>query len=125
MLPPKFSRVLVVDDDLLVTEIAKERLERAGYNVATRESALGISVLITTPEKPDVILLDLKMPGLSGVGLARLEALQKTPIIFHSSAPQEELDALSQQFGVLGGIQKTGNAVLFLTKFQSLLEKIR
>jgi CheY-like chemotaxis protein len=124
MSPPKFSRVLVVDDDLIVAEIVKEWLGRAGYIVTTRESALGVSVLLTTPEKPDVILLDLKMPGLSGTGLARLEVMQKTPIIFHSSTPQEELNTISQQLGVLGGIQKTNNASLFLKKFQALLRDI-
>jgi CheY-like chemotaxis protein len=118
------SRVLVVDDDLIVLEIVRERLEGAGFEVSVKESSLGISALLTTSKRPALILLDLKMPGLSGVGLARLEALKKTPIVFHSSQPQEELDALAKRLGVLGAIQKTSNAALFLEKFQALWKSI-
>ncbi len=58
-------KLLVVDDDIEIIEILKSRLSREGYSVAVAfsgEEALEQLKLID----PDVILLDLNLPGLNG-----------------------------------------------------------
>jgi CheY-like chemotaxis protein len=62
-------KVLIVDDDALALEVAAAALESHGYTVIKREEALGTMVLIRR-ERPDIVLLDLHMPGLSGDALS-------------------------------------------------------
>src|SRR5262249_26271874 len=63
-------RFMVVDDDPVVLEVTRERLSFMGYDVIVRESALGTSAAILR-ERPDVVLLDVNMPSLSGEQLAQ------------------------------------------------------
>jgi DNA-binding NtrC family response regulator len=118
------TKVLVVDDDPIVLEVARTRLTRAGYDVVTREDALGTSTAVAQ-ESPDVVLLDIAMPGISGEALARLIAQnqKKHPVsvIFHSSREQADLDKLAEDCQALGSIQKTSSASMFQIQFERLL----
>jgi two-component system, OmpR family, response regulator MprA len=70
------SRVLVIDDDEALRSVFARALTREGYRVqvaATAEEALGQVAL----ERPDAILLDLKMPLINGVGF--LYRLRENP----------------------------------------------
>src|SRR5687767_11870974 len=100
--------VLVVDDDPIVLEVAKERLERCGLRVATRTESLGTSRWIME-NHPDFVLLDLMMPALTGSELARvLKRRQvKAAIIVHSSLPQAHLDKIADEVGAIGALSKT------------------
>lgn len=99
--------VLVVDDDPIVLEVARERLERFGMTVATRNESLGTSRWILEND-PDFVLLDLMMPALTGSELARvLKRRQvKAAIIVHSSLPQAHLDKIAREVGAIGALSK-------------------
>jgi two-component system cell cycle response regulator DivK len=63
-------RVLVVEDHPLNRELAEAILERAGYDVLGAED--GESALASVAaRRPDVILLDVELPGISGLEVAR------------------------------------------------------
>jgi CheY-like chemotaxis protein len=75
------KRVLVIDDDEGVRESFRAALEDAGYDVLTAESGLS-GVESAQANRPDLIFVDLKMPGISGVEtLRRLHtACPRTPV---------------------------------------------
>src|SRR5687767_8060865 len=98
-MPKKTWSILIVDDDELVLEILRERLESEGFHVITHNQPIGTSTVILA-NKPDVVLLDISLPGLSGAALSRLPVLRSTPIIYHSSKRQEELDRLVKENNV-------------------------
>jgi DNA-binding NtrC family response regulator len=102
------GRFLVVDDDIVALEVAKERLEAAGFSVVTRNKAFGTLGYIWK-EEPDYVLLDVHMPGLSGDALAKLltEGKSVTGVILHSAAHKNDLASLAYQAGALGIIEKT------------------
>lgn len=85
-MPPAAPAVLVVDDDRAVLEVLGELLSASGYNVlAARNGREGLDQLRKTKEQVGLILLDLTMPVLDGVGF-RLEqiadpALAEIPVI--------------------------------------------
>lgn len=58
------QRVLIVDDEAAVREMLADFLEEAGYAAFTADGRQGLDVVRATP--PDLILLDLLMPGMSG-----------------------------------------------------------
>ena len=86
------KKVLVVDDDKVITMALKIRLSAAGYDMNSAED--GISALQSVQEKkPDVILLDVRMPGMDGFEVNRrlkaLPELSYVPVIFLSAHAQE------------------------------------
>ena len=76
--------VHVVDDDTSFRTAIERRLKLAGYDVATYASAQGLLDAAPSEEQPGCILLDVRIPGLSGPELqSRLVASGSTlPIIF-------------------------------------------
>ena len=91
------KRVLVVDDDPLLREVAQAALELvAGWEVCTAQSGPQAQQRALT-EHPDAILLDVMMPGVDGpstVAALRADpATQDIPIIFLTAKmPSEDLE---------------------------------
>ena len=65
--------VLVVDDDGDLLEVLGEVIEQEGYRAITAKSCDAALALLREGETPCVILLDLKMPGMSGEEFRRLQ----------------------------------------------------
>ena len=86
-------RVLVVDDESDVTELLQYRLEQEGYRVATLNDPLGFVVKVREFE-PDLMLLDIMMPELSGIQLCRIvradPSMKDIPVIFLSARGEVE-----------------------------------
>ncbi len=122
--PRSLTHVMVVDDDPVTCQVISTILRARGYQVSVRAEALGTMAAVSR-EKPDVIVLDVNMPGLSGDALARLVANKQgdaTQVILHSSQPESQLRALAREAGALGGIEK-GDPRTFLPAFESLLAR--
>jgi two-component system, response regulator PdtaR len=67
--------ILIVDDDRLVLATLGKGLRGAGYEV--REASSGTEALLFCAEQPpDLVMLDVRMPGLSGMNVAA-EIFQK------------------------------------------------
>ncbi|MEO6567705.1 MAG: response regulator [Opitutaceae bacterium] len=85
--------ILVVDDQPINVQLLKRKLERESIRVLTATN--GVEALeITTKEKPDLILLDVMMPDMSGIEVCqRLQAHEDTrsiPIIFITARTNKE-----------------------------------
>jgi DNA-binding response OmpR family regulator len=115
------ARVLIVDDDPVVLQVTSERLRQAGYEVFTRDQALGTSQWVAQ-HRPDLVLLDVLMPALNGKDLALL--LKKTDesigIILHSSLFGSELHAAMRDTGAIGAIHKADDPARFVVQFERL-----
>ena len=81
--------ILVVDDEPSIVEIVTLYLQRAGYTV--RSAADGHAALrALTAGKPDLVVLDLMLPGVDGLEITRrLRAEGETPIIMLTSRSEE------------------------------------
>ena len=72
------NKILVIDDEPEVVELLKKRLERVGYQVMTATDGMG-GFKKACEQKPDLILLDIIMPGVDGLTvLRRLRAEEAT-----------------------------------------------
>jgi len=72
-LPPRRTRVLVVDDEAAMREVLEARLSRWGYEVRTAETVAAAKAAVERFQ-PDVVVSDLVLPDATGLDL--LEALQ-------------------------------------------------
>ena len=78
-------KILVVDDEADIREILSFNLSAAGYQVIEADSGEATMLLIQQGEAPDLILLDVMLPGISGFKLAgKIRSLDNglIPIIF-------------------------------------------
>jgi two-component system, OmpR family, response regulator MprA len=64
------ARILVVDDDRKLREMLRRALESSGFEVATAEDG-GRALAAVSAKAPDLIVLDVLMPGVDGLGVAR------------------------------------------------------
>ena len=117
-------KVLVIDDDEKLLGAVRRLLTAAGMEVITASSALQLPKLVQR-EKPDLVLLDIEMPALSGehvLDLAKLfDFLNTTPIVLHSAKGDEELQALVGRSNAVGYIRKTGNPMSLVTQVKAFL----
>jgi two-component system sensor histidine kinase ChiS len=106
------QKIMVVDDSDLCRDLTRMMLEEYGYQVVTLDSGLGLSRALGT-EKPDLVLVDVSMPALSGhqiVEVARQHKLHRCPMVLFSDRPPQELSELAKKCGAAGFIPKTSNA---------------
>jgi len=91
------TKVLVVDDDPVIVRLLRVNFEMEGYEVAT--AADGVEGLAAVrAERPDVIVSDIMMPNLAGLGFAAAlktdPALAAIPIVLLSAKAQNaDIDA--------------------------------
>lgn len=123
------ENVLIVDDDEVLLEIEELALKRAGdiavQACATCDQAVEVAGTFT----PDLVLLDLKMPGKDGTDVVRefrkMERLADVPIIFvtgeHKLVMQDEYRTL----GVLGIIYKPFKPSEFIMNIQKFWQGSR
>ena len=71
-------RILIIDDDESIGNLEQEVLERAGYAVQRAFSGTEARLLLKQ-KRPDMILLDLMLPGISGE--ESLPQIQNIPVI--------------------------------------------
>jgi len=83
--------VLVVDDEPRIVELARDYLEHSGFAVITAVD--GPSALTAARvRKPDVLVLDLGLPGMDGLDVARAIRRDSTMPIIMLTARDDELD---------------------------------
>jgi two-component system alkaline phosphatase synthesis response regulator PhoP len=87
------STVLIIEDESDLSIVLKDYLERAGYEVLTAETG-DQGFTLWQEQHPDMVLLDLNLPGMDGIDIARkIRRKDDTPIIM-VTARVEELDRL-------------------------------
>jgi len=85
--------ILVVDDEAKIVQIARDYLEHAGFSVISAGDGPA-ALTMAKDKRPDLIVLDLGLPGLDGLDVARtLRKTGETPIIM-LTARGEETDKL-------------------------------
>lgn len=102
------GKIFVLDDDQTSCDLARQALDRAGFEVATSTRAIGATAAIRAFD-PDLILLDVMMPTISGENVVEIvdKILKPRPkILFYSNKSSSELRELVRSSGVEGYVCK-------------------
>ena len=87
-------RILVADDDVVLTRLLEQRLHDRGFEVQIAHDALQAWQTVRR-EPPDLILLDIKMPGGTGLAVLRRlknnQAVRGVPVIVITAAEEQSL----------------------------------
>lgn len=99
------ATILIIDDSPTEANVVKNMLEEGGYNVLWAEAA-DKGIAIATSQHPDLILMDVVMPGMSGFQatrkLSRSPATQDIPILMLTTKDQET----DKIWGIRNGAKK-------------------
>lgn len=105
------ARILVVDDSDSVYHFVRRELAPDRHTVDRLTAFTELASYLRAHE-PDLILLDLEMPALSGTAFAKfLRRLERTPtrILIHSSLPPADLEAAAKQVNAVGTLEKSAD----------------
>ncbi|MFE4697949.1 response regulator transcription factor [Streptomyces sp. NPDC056738] len=119
------TRVLVVDDDPTVAEVVSGYLERAGYRVD--RAADGIAALArAAAHRPDLVVLDLMLPGMDGLEVCRrLRAQGPVPVIMLTARGDEDDRILGLEVGADDYVTKPFSPRELVLRVESVLRRTR
>ena len=120
------KNILIVDDERDIVKALTIRLNRAGYEVVTAfDGAQGI--FMAHKERPDLILLDIRMPAGNGFSVA--EKLKQSmdapaiPVIFLTGSPEKDAEKKAMALGARFYIKKPYDPEELLDAIERALEK--
>ncbi|MEZ4862401.1 MAG: response regulator transcription factor [Caldilineaceae bacterium] len=115
--------ILIVDDDALLRRSLAFSLEQVGYQIsamATAEAAL----VAVQQDPPDLILLDISLPGMDGLAALRhLQALTNAPIIFLTAHRRELDEVVGLELGADDYITKPFAKDVLLARIRTSLRR--
>jgi two-component system, response regulator PdtaR len=100
-------RVVIAEDEALIRLDLKEMLEEDGYVVAGEASDGEAAVKLTESLRPDLVIMDIKMPGLDGISAAeRIAAEHLAPVVILTAFSQRDLVLRARDAGAMAFLVK-------------------
>jgi response regulator NasT len=101
------TRVVVAEDEALIRLDLVEMLTEEGYEVVGQAGDGEAAVALTTELRPDLVVMDVKMPKLDGISAAEQIALQRiAPVVMLTAFSQRELVDRARQAGAMAYVVK-------------------
>ncbi|MFE7114866.1 ANTAR domain-containing response regulator [Streptomyces sp. NPDC057654] len=105
--PPLTTRVVIAEDEALIRLDLKEMLEEEGYSVVGEAGDGETAVALAQEHKPDLVILDVKMPVLDGISAAeRIAAESIAPVLMLTAFSQRELVERARDAGAMAYLVK-------------------
>ncbi|MFP4346410.1 MAG: response regulator [Anaerolineales bacterium] len=119
------DKILVVEDELALRETLEYNLQRQGYDVLT--TANGVNAIdLAKAEEPDLILLDLMLPGLDGFEVCRILRQDMNVPILMLTAKADEIDkVVGLEVGADDYLTKPFSMRELLARVKALLRRMR
>lgn len=119
------SRILVVDDDPTVSEVVARYLERDGYVVETvGDGRTALDRALAEP--PDLVVLDLMLPGIDGLEVCRrLRALAPVPIVILTARGQESDRIIGLELGADDYVAKPFSTKELVARVRAVLRRAK
>ncbi len=105
--PPLTTRVVIAEDEALIRLDLKEMLEEEGYSVVGEAGDGETAVKLAEEHRPDLVILDVKMPVLDGISAAERIAGEKlAPVLMLTAFSQRELVERARDAGAMAYLVK-------------------
>ncbi|MBV8547379.1 MAG: response regulator [Acidobacteria bacterium] len=126
--PTPRGRVLFVDDEPDLLAGMKALLELEGIDVILHDSMITLPLILREAD-PDVVLLDISLPALSGTAAMRngLRKMLRTDgaLLLFSGRSLNELSPIAHELGADGFISKSENAMEIVRRIQTWIDRRR
>ncbi|TXC94364.1 response regulator [Streptomyces sp. ISID311] len=105
--PPLTTRVVIAEDEALIRLDLKEMLEEEGYTVVGEAGDGQTAVDLAREHRPDLVILDVKMPVLDGISAAEVIAEESiAPVLMLTAFSQRELVERARDAGAMAYLVK-------------------
>jgi AmiR/NasT family two-component response regulator len=105
--PDEPRRVVIAEDEALIRLDLKEMLEEEGYVVVAEAADGEQAVALTQQHRPDLVVLDVKMPRLDGISAAeRIATARLAPVVVLTAFSQRELVERARDAGAMAYLVK-------------------
>ncbi len=122
----KINRVLLVDDDSLIRELAEMSLQSVGMLTVCACESGELALEKINDFQPDIILLDSNMSGLDGPetlhAIRQLAPFETTPIVFFTGETRESEIEQLLQLGAIGVINKPFDPMSLTDQLKKICE---
>lgn len=119
-------KILIVEDEEDIAEIIKLNLEKEGFRTVIEEDGLN-GFLAVGREKPDLILLDIMLPGINGLDFCRKlkssPELSKIPIIMISAKSEESDIVIGLELGADDYVTKPFSSKVLLSRIKAVTRR--
>jgi two-component system alkaline phosphatase synthesis response regulator PhoP len=117
--------ILVVDDESRIVKLARDYLEQAGYRVLSAGDGV-TGLAIARHDRPDLIVLDLKLPGMDGLDVCRaVRRDSDTPIIMLTARVEETDRLIGLELGADDYITKPFSPRELAARVRTVLRRAR
>jgi CheY-like chemotaxis protein len=120
------KKILLVDDDAGEHMIIVPILSKAGYSVVSAKSGEQ-ALQLALNERPDLIILDVIMPGIKGRELCRkmkaYDVLKEIPVVFLTAKDSEDDVKAELEAGAIAHLTKPINPTDFLSTIDGIIRK--
>ena len=116
------TQILLVDDDDLIRRSLAFTLEQSGYQTTTAATAEDALSLVKR-DSPDLVLLDIGLPGMDGLQAMRLFQDQGIPVIFLTARRRELDEILGLELGAEDYVTKPFDADVLLARIRVVLRR--
>lgn len=118
------KKVLIVDDEKDMLFMLRFRMEASGYEVVSAEDGIeGYSCALR--DKPDIILLDVLLPGIDGLQLCRkikdTESLGRIPVVILTASNVKDVERKCSEAGADSYLKKPFDSLELVSKVKFLL----
>jgi DNA-binding response OmpR family regulator len=118
------ERILVVDDEESILKVVEYALEQAEYEVHTAGDADGAEAALREVH-PDLVILDVMLPGKSGLDIARdIRTTSNVPIIMLSAKGEEVDRILGLEFGADDYVTKPFSPRELVSRVKAILRRV-
>ena len=120
---PPVKRVLVVEDEVNIARLVRDYLHQAGYDVLEASDGPG-ALHLARAEKPDMVVLDLGLPGMDGYDVTReLRARSSVPIIMLTARSDESDRIVGLELGADDYIVKPFSPKELVARIRAVLRR--
>ena len=103
----KSLRLVIADNESLIRMDLREMLEEAGHEIVGEAMDGRKAVVLTRSHRPDLVIMDIKMPQMDGIAAAKKMAEEKlAPVLLLTAFSQPEIVEKAKDSGVLGYLVK-------------------
>ncbi len=118
--------LLLVEDDRLILRTLADELAAAGFRILEADSGESAMTLCSEANRPDLALLDMRLPGISGLDFAQwLKNTLDVPFLFLSAYGDPETVAGAVELGALGYLVKPLDTPQILPSISTALRRAR
>jgi DNA-binding response OmpR family regulator len=118
------QRILVVDDEPTVREVVVQYLERDGYDVRQLDNGAAVAQAVMEFE-PDLIVLDVMLPGVNGLDILRQVGPNRVPVILLTARVEEADRVLGLELGADDYVTKPFSPRELVARVRTVLRRIQ